>query len=62
MKIFLQSKDESIVINGDITVTVLKIGGEEVVLEIDAPHWVAVEELSTAPPRQQPGVYSLPAR
>ena len=44
MKVFLQTKDESIVINGDITVTVLEIKGDEVILGIDAPQWLAIEE------------------
>jgi carbon storage regulator CsrA len=44
MKVFLQSKDERIIINGDITVTVLEIAGDEVVLGIEAPEWVAIEE------------------
>ena len=44
MKVFLQTKDESIVINGDITVTVLEIRGDEVVLGIDAPQWLTIEE------------------
>ena len=44
MKMFLQGKDESIIINGDITVTVLRIEGDEVILGIDAPQWVSVEE------------------
>ena len=46
MKVFLQAQDESIVINGDITVTVLKIEGDEVVLGIDAPQRFSIEELS----------------
>ena len=44
MRVFLQAQDESISINGDITVTVLKIDGDEVVLGIDAPQWLAIEE------------------
>ncbi|MGO9112458.1 MAG: carbon storage regulator [Thermoguttaceae bacterium] len=44
MKVFLQAKDESVVINGDIMVTVLRIEGNEVVLGIDAPEWLAIEE------------------
>jgi carbon storage regulator CsrA len=44
VKLFLQAQDDSVVINGDITVTVLKIEGEEVILGIDAPQWVSVEE------------------
>ena len=46
MKVFLQAQHESIVINGDITVTVLKIEGDEVVLGIDAPQWLSIEESS----------------
>jgi carbon storage regulator CsrA len=44
MKVFHQAPDESIVINGEITVTVLKIDGDEVHLGIDAPEWVSIEE------------------
>ncbi len=44
MKTFLQARDESIIINGDITLTVLKIEGDEVLLGIDAPQWLAIEE------------------
>ena len=46
MKVFLQAKDERIIINGDITVTVLEIEGDEVLLGIDAPEWLAIEERS----------------
>ena len=44
MRVFLQAQNESVVINGEITVTVLRIEGDEVVLGIDAPQWVAIEE------------------
>ncbi len=44
MKVFLQAKDERIIINGDITVTVLGIEGDRVLLGIDAPEWLAIEE------------------
>lgn len=44
MKVFFQAQDESIVINGEITVTVLKIEGNEVVLGIESPEWLAIEE------------------
>ena len=57
MKVFLQGKDESIIINGDISVTVLKIEGDEVVLGIDAPQWLSVEEI---PDRSSSG-YSVAA-
>ena len=60
MKIFLQAPNESVIINGDITVTVLKIEGDEVLLGIDAPQWLAIEE------GPEPGLVadaaSLPAR
>jgi len=45
VKVFLQAKDESVIINGDITVTVLKIDGDEVLLGIDAPEWLAIEQM-----------------
>jgi carbon storage regulator CsrA len=44
MSAFFQSKGESIIINGDIRVTVLDIDGDEVVLGIDAPEWMPIEE------------------
>jgi carbon storage regulator CsrA len=44
VKVFLQAKDESVVINGDVTITVLEIDGDEVILGINAPEWVAIEE------------------
>jgi carbon storage regulator CsrA len=34
---------ESVVINGDISVTVLGIDGDEVVLAIDAPEWMEID-------------------
>jgi hypothetical protein len=39
---FLQAENETIVINGEISVTVVDILGDEVVLAIDAPEGVAV--------------------
>ena len=62
MKVFLQAQDESIVINGDITVTVLKIEGDEVVLGIDAPQWISIEERSELEFEIAEGAASLPAR
>ena len=44
MKIFFQDEGESIIINGDISVKVLEINGDEVVLGIDAPEWMEIEE------------------
>jgi carbon storage regulator CsrA len=43
VRIFLQGKDESVIINGDITVTVLDIDGDEVLLAIDAPECVEID-------------------
>jgi carbon storage regulator CsrA len=42
VNIFVQAKNETVVINGDIYVTVVEILEDEVVLAIDAPEWVAV--------------------
>ena len=44
MKVFVQAKNESIVINDEIVVTVVDITDENVILEVDAPAWVAVCE------------------
>ena len=44
MKIFFQHEDESIIINGDISVKVLEINGDEVMLGIDAPEWMEIDE------------------
>ena len=45
MRIFFQGKDESVVINDEITVTVLDIDGDEVTLAIDAPEWMEINEI-----------------
>ena len=44
MRTFFQGRGDSVVINGDISVTVFDIDsdGDEVMLAIDAPEWVAV--------------------
>ena len=42
MKVFVQAKNESVVINGEIIVTVLEINDDEVILAVDAPEWVGV--------------------
>ncbi len=44
MKVFVQAKGESVIINGEISVTVVDIRDEEVVLAVDAPAWVEVCE------------------
>jgi len=47
MKVFVQAKNESVVINDEIIVTVLDINDENVILAIDAPEWVEVCEEET---------------
>lgn len=44
MNIFFQDEGDSVIINGDISVKVLKISGDEVVLGIDAPEWMEIDE------------------
>lgn len=44
MRVFFQGKGESININGDINVTILDIYGDDVVLAIDAPEWMDINE------------------
>ena len=61
MKVFLQAKDESIIINDDITITVLRIEGDEVLLGIDAPQWLSIEEGPDLL-RRPADTASLPAR
>jgi sRNA-binding carbon storage regulator CsrA len=60
--VFLQSEYDSIVINDEITVTVLKIEDDEIFLEVDAPDWLSVEESAPAPPRRGRTAAGLPAR
>ena len=43
MRTFFQDKGETVVINGDISVTVLDIDSDEVVLAIDAPEWMEID-------------------
>ena len=47
MKVFVQAKNESLVINDEIVVTVLDIKDENVILAVDAPEWMAVCEQET---------------
>ena len=47
MKVFVQATNESVVINGEIIVTVLDINDEDVILAVDAPEWVEVCEKET---------------
>ena len=47
MKVFVQAKNECIVINDEIVVTVLDVNDDNVILAVDAPEWVAVCEEET---------------
>ena len=47
MKVFVQAKNESVVINDEIIVTVLDVNDEDVILAVDAPEWVEVCEKET---------------
>ena len=47
MKVFVQAENESVVINGEIIVTVLEVNDDEVILAVDAPEWVEVCEKET---------------
>jgi carbon storage regulator CsrA len=62
VKLFLQAEDECVVINGDISVTVLRIEGDEVVLGVEAPQWVAIEERPALYCEAVREVAPLPAR
>ena len=47
MKVFVQAKNESVVINDEIIVSVLDVNDDNVILAIDAPEWVEVYEERT---------------
>jgi carbon storage regulator len=47
MMVFTRAKNESLIINDEIIVTVLDIKDENVTLVVDAPEWVAVNEEET---------------
>ncbi len=54
MQVFVQAKNEAVVINGEISVTIVDILENEVLLAIDAPEHVEVcakETLETLPVR-----------
>jgi carbon storage regulator CsrA len=48
VRTFFQGKGESVVINGDISVTVLDIDNDEVTLAIDAPEWIEIDEIGAS--------------
>lgn len=42
MRTYIRGKDEGLLVNGDISVTVVAIHGDEVLLAIDAPEWMEI--------------------
>jgi len=44
---FFLGKDEAVIVNGDITVTIIDIDGDndEVTLAIDIPEWMGIGEI-----------------
>ena len=48
MRVFFQARDERLIIDGDISVTIIDIDNGEVLLAIDAPEWVAVQGQETS--------------
>ena len=47
MRHFFLGKDEAVLVNGDIKVTVIDIDGDEVTLAIDIPEWIGIEEIDS---------------
>ena len=47
MRNFFLGKDEAVIVNGDITVTIIDIDGDndEVTLAIDIPEWMGIGEI-----------------
>jgi carbon storage regulator CsrA len=40
-------KDEAVIVNDDIKVTVIGIDGDDVTLAIDIPEWMGIEEIES---------------
>ena len=47
MRNFFLGKDEAVIVNGDIKVTVIDIDGDEVILAIDIPEWMGIGEIES---------------
>ena len=49
MRDFFLGKDEAVIVNGDIEVTVIDIDGDndEVTLAIDIPEWMGIGEIES---------------
>ena len=48
VRTFICAKNEAVVINGEVVVTVIDILNKKVVLAVDAPEWVEVCEKETS--------------
>ena len=57
MRTFICAKNEAVVINGEVIVTVIDILDKKVVLAVDAPEWVEV-----FPEDAPDGAETVPAR
>jgi carbon storage regulator CsrA len=44
MKVLSHAKGERVIVNGDISVEVLEVRGDEVLLGVVVPEWMSVEE------------------
>ena len=44
MRVLSHAKGERVIVNGDVSVEILEVRGDEVVLGIDAPEWMSVEK------------------
>ena len=47
MRNFFLGKDEAVIVNGEIKVTVIDIDGDEVTLAIDIPEWMGIGEIES---------------
>jgi len=45
VKDFFLGKDEAVILNDDIKVTVINIDGDEVILAIDIPEWMGIGQI-----------------
>ena len=57
MRTFICAKNQAVVINGDVVVTVTDIVDKEVVLAVDAPEWVEI-----FPQEETDGTETVPFR
>ena len=48
MRDFYLGKDEAVIVDGEIKVTVIEIDGDEVTLAIDIPEWIGIGETESS--------------